>query len=56
MKNITLTDREIISLIKEKFIEKDGIIIESTSSFLSILSILEDEIIKNLKNDRFTAA
>lgn len=51
-KLITLTASEIISLIKEKAIQRDGICIASTSSFLAILSLLDDEMVKELPNAR----
>lgn len=45
-KIISLTLEDIISLIKERNVEKDNIVISSNSSFLSVLNMLEKEIIK----------
>ncbi len=45
-KLINLTLEDIMSLIKERNVEKDNIVISSNSSFLSVLNMLEKEMIK----------
>jgi len=54
MTKIQLTSDEIISLIKEKTIKKDGFAISSNSSFLSILGLLNDEMVQELSYARTT--
>lgn len=51
-KNIELSAEEIISIIKEKSISKQGINISSNASFLSIISLLDDEVNDWLLNVR----
>jgi hypothetical protein len=45
---ITLTADEIISLIKEKTVQRDGICIACSDSFLAVLSLLEFQMAKEL--------
>jgi hypothetical protein len=52
-KLIQLSAEELISLIKEKTVQRGEIVISSTTSFLSILARLDDEMRKELSNDRF---
>ncbi len=47
-KTILLSPEEMLSLLTEKSIKKDGITISASCSFLAIMSLLEHKFKKNL--------
>jgi hypothetical protein len=49
---ITLSAEEIINLIREKVVQKDGVCFSSSSSFLTILALLDEELVHRLPNAR----
>jgi hypothetical protein len=51
-KLIQLSADDLITLIKEKTIQRGDIVISSTTSFLSIIGMLEHEMIKEMSSDR----
>lgn len=50
---ITLTAEDILSLIMEKSVKRKNLCISSNSSFLAILGLLDDEMIKRLAHVKF---
>jgi hypothetical protein len=50
---IQLSAHDIIALIKEKIVQRGNICMASNSSFLTVLSLLEEEMAKELSNDKF---
>ena len=50
-KPINLSAEDIISLITEQSVKKEGFCISSNSSFLAIMSLLADELSKKFKYD-----
>lgn len=55
-KRIQLSAEDIISLIKERVIHKEGTCICSKVSFLVILSLLEEEITQSMSYARSSAS
>jgi hypothetical protein len=51
-KLIQLSADDLLTLIKEKTIQRGDIVISSTTSFLSILGMLEHEMIKEMSSAR----
>lgn len=52
---INLSAEDILSLIRERPIQKDGLCISSKASFLTILALLDDELTQSLSDDRISA-
>jgi hypothetical protein len=50
IKLVTLELNDILTLIREKNITKDNVVISSSSSFLSIITMLEREIMEKMHN------
>lgn len=50
-KSINLSAEDIISLITEHPVKKEGFCISSSSSFLAIMSLLAEELSKKFKYD-----
>lgn len=49
-KSINLSAEEVISLITEQPVKKEGFCISSNSSFLAIMSLLSEKIAERLKD------
>lgn len=49
-KLVTLSADEIIQLIKEQVVKREGLCISSKTSFLSIVALLDDELTQSMTN------